>query len=253
MLISPAAACSVDSASVEGPVTVEAMEYTMVKPCELDVAKVTVKQWLLPRCSDIPVTAPFLDKAKVVFKLAEDWTPLKGGMTLTAEELFPGESVTTLAAPFVMSGGNREVLKALDGQCKQEFRKRFMADGLALTWYQAVRETHVIMYLALDNAKSPMKIRFIDDTYGVQEGFGTDFLLAHVGDLGKLGDWLCRPLVVEAHSIRTDYEARSSRLILLVHSIIFVRNRVTQTRFDVTDEELSEIVQSSKRIRADVS
>jgi len=28
---------------------------------------------------------------------------------------------------------------------------------------------------------------------------------------------------------------------------------VTQTRFDVTDEELSEIVQSSKRIRADVS
>ena len=63
MLISPAAAYSADSASVEGPVTVEAMEYTMMKPCELDVAKVTVKQWLLPRCSDIPVTAPFLDKA----------------------------------------------------------------------------------------------------------------------------------------------------------------------------------------------
>jgi len=239
---------------VEDPDFVGVMEYTpIMKPTELDVEKISVKRWLLPRFSDTPIAAPFVDKAKVLLKLAEDWTTLKSGFALKPEELFPGEPVACLAAAFVLSGSNREVLKALDEKCKKLLRESFMEPRTPLVWYQAVRETHVIMYLALDVAKSPTKIRFIDDNGAVHEGFGLDFLLQHIGDLSKAGDWLCRPLIVEPHSIRTDAGNSSSRLILLIHSIIFVRNRVKQTRFDVTDEELSEIVQSSKRIRADVS
>ena len=232
----------------------DAMEYTaLMTPAELDVKRLMVKRWILPQSSNTPIAAPFLGNAKVLLKLAQDWAPLKGDFVLEHEEAFPGDGLDLLALPMILSEPTCESLKKLDEQCKTTFRDNVMEKKKLLSWRPMVRGTYAVMYLALSTAELASRIQVIDADGVKHKGYGIEFLLSHIGDLCKLGDWMCMPLIAEPHIIRTDYddEKRNSKLITVIHDIVFVRNAAKRKRFEMPDAEVDEIIAQSslKRLR----
>ena len=232
----------------------DTMEYTEpMQPAELDVAGVRVKHWIDPEHSNTPISAAFLGNAKMLLKLDDAWAPIKAGFVLEPEEAFPGEGLTVFGLPVVLSESYSSVLKKLDMHCRDEFRKGFMKTDKLLSWHPAVRATHAVLHLALRTAELPSRIQVIDASGVRHKGYGLEFLLEHVGSISEIGDWVCMPVIVEPHIIRTNMadDKRDSKLIMLVHDIVFKKNSAKRKRFELPDAEVDRLVEAAdlKRLR----
>ena len=74
-----------------------------------------------------------------------------------------------------------------------------------------------------------------------------------MGNISEIGDWVCMPLIVEPHSIRTNMaeDKRDSKLIMLIHDIVFKKNSAKRKRFELPDAEVDRLVEAAalKRTR----
>ena len=254
MSLAAAAVCCSQNFVVEPEGAFEAMEYTEpMQPAELDVASVRVRHWIDPEHSNTPISAAFLGNAKMLLKLGDAWAPIKAGFVLEPEEAFPGEGLTVFGLPVVLSQSHSSVLKKLDAQCRDQYRRDLMKSDKLLSWHPAVRTTHAVLHLALSTAELPSRIQVIDASGVRHKGYGLEFLLEHVGSISEIGDWVCMPVIVEPHIIRTNlaYDKRDSKLIMLVHDIVFKKNSAKRKRFELPDAEVDRLVEAAalKRTR----
>ena len=219
-----------------------------------ECAQVGLTPW---RCAGdgTQILAPRLGGQALLLNLTpkeDDWLTVRAGFDYTPILKHHGSCDTTcFKLHFVFPHGtDLHSLEELDKRVQ-----RLGMDGMdsvgrnGCNWLPLLRSgSGIIGNVVVDHSDAPTRLHFLTDA-GVESGEGVEFFTRAIGAL-KFEDFRYKALVeLQFVEVRDENSAKSMKLAVKVHSLVFAPPAPKETVVSHTVDELEGFVRASKKVR----